>query len=159
MDKLIKLLENNSRLSNKELAVMLGETEEAVAEKISRYESEGIIRGYKTVVNWDKVDNEHVTALIEIKVTPKRGHGFEEIAQRITQLDEVESLYLMSGAYDFAVMITGKTFQDVAMFVAKRLSPLDSVLSTATHFVLRRYKDMGIELSPVSGDDRGIVSL
>ncbi len=159
MDKLIKLLENNARLSNKELAVMLGETEEAVAERISRYENEGIIRGYKSVINWDKVDNEHVTALIEIKVTPKRGHGFEEIAQRITQLDEVESLYLMSGAYDFAVMINGKTFQDVAMFVAKRLSPLDSVLSTATHFVLRRYKDMGIELSPVSGDDRGIVSL
>lgn len=159
MDKLIKLLENNSRLSNKELAVMLGETEEAVAERISRYENDGIIRGYKTVINWDKVDNEHVTALIEIKVTPKRGHGFEEIAQRITQLDEVESLYLMSGAYDFAVMITGKTFQDVAMFVSKRLSPLDSVLSTATHFVLRRYKDMGIELSPACGDDRGIVSL
>ncbi len=159
MDKLFKLLENNARLSNKELAVMLGETEEAVAERISRYENEGIIRGYKSVINWDKVDNEHVTALIEIKVTPKRGHGFEEIAQRITQLDEVESLYLMSGAYDFAVMITGKTFQDVAMFVAKRLSPLDSVLSTATHFILRRYKDMGIELSPVSGDDRGIVSL
>ncbi len=159
MDKLIKLLENNARLSNKELAVMLGETEEAVAERIIRYENEGIIRGYKSVINWDKVDNEHVTALIEIKVTPKRGHGFEEIAQRITQLDEVESLYLMSGAYDFAVMINGKTFQDVAMFVAKRLSPLDSVLSTATHFVLRRYKDMGIELSPVSGDDRGIVSL
>lgn len=159
MDKLLKLLENNARLSNKELAVMLGETEEAVAERISRYENEGIIRGYKSVINWDKVDNEHVTALIEIKVTPKRGHGFEEIAQRITQLDEVESLYLMSGAYDFAVMITGKTFQDVAMFVAKRLSPLDSVLSTATHFILRRYKDMGIELSPVSGDDRGIVSL
>lgn len=159
MDKLIKILENNSRLSNQDIAVMLGETEQAVAEKICRYEQEGVIRGYKTVINWDKVDNEHVTALIEIKVTPKRGHGFEEIAQRITQLDEVESLYLMSGAYDFAVMITGKTFQEVAMFVSKRLSPMDSVLSTATHFVLRRYKDMGIELSPASGDDRGIVSL
>lgn len=159
MDKLIHLLENNARLSNADLAVMLGTTEEEVEKQIAEYENGGVIRGYKTLINWDKVDKEHVTALIEIKVTPTRGHGFEEIAERISQLDEVESLYLMSGAYDFAVMITGKTFQDVAMFVSKRLSPMDSVLSTATHFVLRRYKELGIELMPSSGDDRGIMSL
>ena len=159
MEKLINLIENNARLSNSELSAMLGISEQEVAEKISKLEDDGIIRGYTTLINWDKFDAQHVTALIEIRVMPKLGLGFDEIANRITQIKEVESVYLMSGAYDLAVTVKGKTFQEIAMFVAKRLSPLDSVVSTTTHFILRRYKDDGIELDPSNGDDRGTISL
>ena len=159
MEKLINLIENNARLSNSELSAMLGISEQEVAEKISKLEDDGIIRGYTTLINWDKLDAQHVTALIEIRVMPKLGLGFDEIANRITQIKEVESVYLMSGAYDLAVTVKGKTFQEIAMFVAKRLSPLDSVVSTTTHFILRRYKDDGIELDPSNGDDRGTISL
>lgn len=159
MDKLLKLIESNARLSEKELAVMLDTTEDAVREKLGTYESNGTIRGYCTIFNKEKIADERVTAFIEIKVQPKLGQGFDEIANRIAQLDEVESLYLMSGGFDLAVMLTGKTFQEVAMFVAKRLSPLDSVISTSTHFMLRRYKDSGILVDSPKIEDRGKIVL
>lgn len=159
MDRLLYLLENNPRLNNSELAVMLGISEEEVAEKISLYEQTGVIKGYKALIDKDKAHAQTVTALIEIKVQPKFGHGFDDIAQRISQLDEVESIYLMSGGYDLCCMVTDKSFQEVAMFVAKRLSPLEDVVSTATHFILKKYKEQGIFFSSAPKDDRGNISL
>lgn len=141
MDKLLKLLDTNARLSNAELAVMTGSTEDAVAKQIAAWEKDGVIRAYKALVDWDRTDREYVTAIIELRVTPKRDAGFEAIAQTIAAWEEVESIYLMSGGYDFSIVVTGRTFKEVAMFVANRLSTLDSVVSTATHFVLRRYKE------------------
>ena len=146
MDKLLKLLQENARFSNERLAAMLGITEQEVADKIEEYEKKGIIKGYQVLLNYDKIQPEQVTALIELKVTPKRNLGFEEIARTIMMYEEVESVYLMAGAYDLAVMVKGKTIQEIAMFVSKKLSTLDSVLSTATHFLLRRYKDGGAVL-------------
>lgn len=154
MDKLLKLLNEDARYTNSQLAVMLGITEEEVVAKIKEYEKEGVIKGYKAVVNWEKVDTDRLTALIELKVSPKKNFGFDEIAETIMRFDEVESVYLMSGAYDLAVTVTGKSFQDIAMFVAKRLSPLESVLSTATHFILSRYKQDGISFRNDKVDDR-----
>ena len=155
MDMLLTLLNENSRYSNKQLAVMLGITEAEVEEKIKALEENGIIRGYKTVINWEKVDKyDAVTALIEIRVSPKRETGFDEIASEIVRFSEVESVYLMSGGYDLAVIITAHTFKDIALFVSQKLAPLPSVLSTATHFVLTRYKDNGITMSDESADER-----
>lgn len=146
MDKLLKLLNENARLSCSQLAVMLNTTEHDVEERIAAYEKEGVIRGYSTIVNWEKADANHASALIELRVTPKRDRGFDEIAGRIMQFEEVESVCLMSGGFDLAVRVNGKSMQEIAMFVAKRLSTLDSVLSTATHFVLTRYKEGGVIL-------------
>ncbi len=159
MDRLLFLLENNPRLTNSELAVMLGVTEEEVAEQIKLYESTGIIKGYKAIIDKDKAQAQTVTALIEIKVQPRFGHGFENIAERIAQLDEVESVYLMSGGYDLCCMVSDKSFQEVAMFVAKRLSPLEDVVSTTTHFILKKYKEQGVFFIGKQKDDRGNVSL
>lgn len=147
MDKLLELLSENARLSTEQLAVMLNITPKQVSDKIEEYEKAGIIRGYKALVNWEKVDKNKASALIELRVTPKRERGFDEIANRIMQFDEVESVYLMSGGYDLAVKVHGKSMQDIAMFVMRRLSTLDSVLSTATHFILTRYKDGGVILN------------
>ncbi len=154
MDKLLKLLDTNARMSNAELAVVLGSTEEAVAARIAELERSGVIRSYKAVIDWERTDRPYVTALIELRVTPKRDLGFEGIAEQVMQFDEVESVYLMSGGYDLAVIVTGHTFKEVAMFVAKRLSTLDSVVSTATHFVLRRYKDDGVLFLGEKKDER-----
>ena len=154
MDKVLKLLDTNARMSNAELAVVLGSTEEAVAARIAELERSGVIRSYKAVIDWERTDRPYVTALIELRVTPKRDLGFEGIAEQVMQFDEVESVYLMSGGYDLAVIVTGHTFKEVAMFVAKRLSTLDSVVSTATHFVLRRYKDDGVLFLGEKKDER-----
>lgn len=153
MDQLLSLLSENARLSTKQLAVMLNLTEAEVAEKISAYEKQGIIRGYKALVNWEKVDKNKASALIELRVSPKRDRGFDEIASRIMQFDEVESVYLMSGGFDLAVKVHGKSMQDIAMFVMRRLSTLDSVLSTSTHFILTRYKDDGIVMNSEDEQD------
>jgi len=157
VDKLLKLLDENARLTNAQLAVMLGITEQEVKSQISQLERNGVIRGYKSVIDWDRTDRDYVTALIELKVSPKRDLGFEEIAETIMRFDEVESVYLMSGGFDLAVIVNGQTFKDIAMFVAKRLSTLDSVLSTATHFVLRRYKDSGVIFLGEEKDERGVL--
>lgn len=159
MDRLLYLLEQNPRLSNAELAVMLGVTEQEVAEQIQLYEETGIIQGYRAIIDKDKALTQTVTALIEIKVQPKFGHGFDNIAERIAQLDEVESIYLMSGGYDLCCLVSDKSFQEVAMFVAKRLSPLEDVVSTTTHFILKRYKEQGVLFMPPQKDDRGTISL
>lgn len=159
MDRLLYLLEQNPRLSNAELAVLLGVTEEEVAEQIQLYEDTGIIQGYRAIIDKDKALAQTVTALIEIKVQPKFGHGFDNIAERIAHLDEVESIYLMSGGYDLCCLVSDKSFQEVAMFVAKRLSPLEDVVSTTTHFILKRYKEQGVLFMPPQKDDRGTISL
>ena len=159
MDKLLSLIEKNPRLSNKEIAVMLGAEEKDIEEKIRLYEETGVIKGYRAMLDKDKANAQTVTALIEIKVHPKFEHGFDEIAQRISQLEEVESVYLMSGGFDLCCMVTDKSFQEVAMFVASRLAPMDSVMSTATHFILKKYKEQGILFSEPLKDDRVNISL
>lgn len=154
MDKLLKLLDSSARLTTEQLAVMLGRTEQEVADQMAELERSGAIRAYKALIDWDRTDREYVTAIIELRVTPKRDTGFDSIAQAIMRLEEVESVYLMSGGYDLSVVVTGRTFQEVAMFVAKRLSSMDAVLSTATHFVLRRYKDQGVMFLDEPKDER-----
>lgn len=155
MNQLLNLLNENARLTNAQLAVMLDKSEAKVADAIASYEKQGIIRGYKAIINWEKVpSNNQVTALIELRVTPKRETGFDTIAHRIMEFEEVESVYLMSGGFDLAVMVHGQSMQEIAMFVAKRLSTLESVLSTATHFVLSRYKEGDVILNSEIPDDR-----
>lgn len=159
MDKLLELIEKNPRLSNKEIAVMLGETEDEIAKQIRLYEQSGVIKGYRAMLDKEKANAESVTALIEIKVQPKFGHGFDDIANRIAQLEEVETIYLMSGGgFDLCCMVSDKSFREVAMFVANRLSPLDGVVSTATHFILKKYKEQGVFFTSAPQDDRGIIS-
>ncbi len=153
--KLLKLLNRDSRTSVSDLAVMLGMTEEEVASQIKEMEAAGIIRGYKAVVDWERLDGAYVSAIIELKVTPKAGLGFEDVAAKVMKYPEVESVYLMSGVYDLNVVVKGKTFHEVAKFVAKELSTIESVTSTATHFVLRRYKEMDVELMGDDRDERG----
>jgi len=153
--KLLKLLNKNSRTPLEELSTMTGLSVEQVAAEMDQMEKEGIIRGYKAVIDWERMDDSYVSALIELKVTPKAGLGFEEIAKKVMKYPNVESVYLMSGGYDLCVIVKGKTFQGVAMFVAKELSTLESVTSTATHFVLRRYKELDVELCDGNNDDRG----
>ena len=155
MEKLLNLLDQNARMSNAQLAAMLGRTEAEVEAQIAELEKNGVIRAYKAVIDWDKTDREYVTAIIELHVTPKKDLGFEGIAETIMNFREVESISLMSGGYDFSIVVNARTFKDVAMFVAKRLSPLDSVVSTATHFVLRRYKENNVIFLDEKKDERG----
>lgn len=156
--KLLKLLNKNSRRTDSELAVMTDRTEEEITREIAELESNGTIRGYKAVIDWERLDNTYVSAIIELKVIPKAGLGFEEVAKRVMKYPEVESVYLMSGGYDLNVVVKGKTFQEVAMFVAKELSTIENVTSTTTHFVLRRYKELDVELMDDKADDRGSFS-
>lgn len=142
-EKILAVLEKNARMDQKELAALLGEPEDAVAAEIAAMEKEKIIGGYHTLIDWDKIGADKVIALIEVKVTPQRGMGFDSIAEQIYRYPEVQAVYLMSGAFDFTVILEGKTMREVAQFVADRLSPLEAVLSTATHFVLKKYKDHG----------------
>ncbi len=158
MDTLIKLLKQNARLSCKELAAMTGMSENAVEDKIKALEHEGVIKGYSAIVNDEAADKNTVTAFIEVKVTPKADCGFDDIARTIMMYDEVESLTLMSGAFDLAVTISGTNYKEVALFVAQRLSTIDGVISTATHFVLKRYKEKGIFIENEADDERGFVS-
>ena len=156
-EKLIHALEENARLSNEELAAMIGATPEAVAARLDELQSSGIIMGYRAIIDWEKAGQDSCAARIELKVTPKMGMGFEEIAYTVAQFDEVQSVYLMSGGYDLALTVTGKNFKDIAMFVAHRLAPLEAVVSTATHFVLKKYKEKGILVSFDEKDEREVV--
>lgn len=158
-EKLLNLIEENARLSSKEMSVMLGISEQEVESEIKALEDNGVIKGYKAIVDIEKTNSETVSALIEIKIQPKYGHGFNDVAERISKLDEVESVYLMSGAFDLAVMVTDRSFHEVAMFVAERLSPLEGVVSTATHFILKKYKEKGVFFNAEQKDDRGTISL
>ena len=154
--KLLKLISKDSRISTADLATMLGISEDEVRAEIAEMEHEGVIRGYKAVIDWDRLDSAaYVSAIIELKVTPKAELGFEDVAAQVMKYPAVESVYLMSGVYDLNVVVKGKTFQEVAQFVAKELSTLESVTSTATHFVLRRYKELDVELLGSGKDERG----
>lgn len=155
MDKILNLLEEDATLTAKQLAVMLDKEEGDIKKSIETYEKDGVILGYKTIIDWDKTDKEYVTALIEVKLTPQKDRGFDKVAEKIYNYSEVQSLYLMSGAYDLAVFIEGKTMREVAYFVAQKLAPIDSVVSTATHFVLRKYKDKGVVYGAIEEDLRG----
>ncbi|MCI8501457.1 MAG: Lrp/AsnC family transcriptional regulator [Oscillospiraceae bacterium] len=154
MDQLLSLLNENARFSSKQLAAMLGTTAEEVEKQIASYEKQGIIRGYKVLLDHERLDEETVQAIIEVKVSPKRDLGFEDIARRIMSYSEVDTVYLMSGGYDLLVILECRTFKDIALFVQQRLAALDSVLSTATHFVLVRYKEKGVVLCGEDSDDR-----
>ena len=156
-EKILAIIEKNSRIDLKDLAALLGESEAAVANEIAEMEKENIICGYHTMINWDNTGDEKVIALIEVKVTPQRGMGFDKIAERIYQYSEVTSVYLMS-AFDFTVIIEGKTMREVAQFVSEKLSPMDSVLSTATHFVLKKYKDHGTVMCGKAEDERMMIT-
>ena len=144
MEQLLELLQGEAKLTPAQLAVMLGEREEDVVKAIQRYEKEGVIKGYHALINWERTDIHRATALIELRVSPQKDTGFDEVAGRVMNFPEVESVYLMSGGYDLAVTVTGKTMSDIAMFVSRRLAPIGGVLSTATHFVLTKYKDGGV---------------
>ena len=153
MDKLISLLKENARFSNEQLATMLDTTPEDIESRIRKLEKEGVIKGYTVLLDYEKLESESVVAIIEVKVMPKRDLGFDEIASRISEYSEVDSVYLMSGAYDLALIVECRTFKDVAIFVQQRLASLDSVMSTATHFVLVRYKEKGSVLCETGFDD------
>lgn len=139
--KLLRLLEEDCTLNRAQLAAMTGMTEEEVQAAIKKYEEEQVILGYKAIVDWDSTDREAVTALIEVNVTPQREEGFDRVAERIYQYDEVESVYLMSGSYDLTVIISGRTLREVAEFVGQRLATIEDVTGTATHFILKKYKE------------------
>lgn len=149
MDKLLKILAENSSYTTKQLALMLNEPEDYIIHQIKEYEDSGVIRGYQAMVNWDAVKDAGVMAIIELKVTPKKEKGFDEIAEKIMMFDEVSSVYLMAGAYDLALVVKGETIQDVSSFVAKKLSALEGIVSTATHFMLKRYKEGSVVLVDV----------
>lgn len=156
--KILSMLEKNSRLDLKEASILLGIPETDIANEIAEMEKEKIICGYHTLINWDKTGEEKVTALIEIKVTPQRGLGFDKIAERIYKFSEVSSVYLMSGGFDFTVIIEEKTMREVAQFVSDKLAPLEAIQSTATHFVLKKYKDYGTIFEETVRDERMLVT-
>ena len=155
MDTLLKLMETNAHLTPSQLAVMCDMKAEEIESRIKEYEEKGVILGYKTLVDWDKTDREYVSAMIELKVSPQKDLGFDRIADRICMYPEVQSVQLMSGGFDLLVLIEGKTMREVSNFVFNRLAPMDGVVSTATHFVLKKYKDKGVTYSHEEEDKRG----
>lgn len=157
-EEILTFIEKNSRVDLKELAIIVGTDEVTVANEMAAMEKERIICGYHTLIDWEKTSSEKVTALIEVRVTPQRGQGFDSIAERIYNYPEVQSVYLISGAYDLLVILEGKTLRDVSSFVSDKLSTLDTVLSTATHFILKKYKDYGTIFGKKSKDERMLVT-
>ena len=146
-EEILRLIEGNSRIDLKEAAILLGMEEAEVVNAIAEMEKEKIICGYYTMIDWDKTSEDRVTALIEVRVTPQRGSGFDDIAERIMKYDEVKAVYLMSGGFDFTLLIEEKSMKEIAQFVTNKLSTLDSILNTATHFILKKYKDYGTILA------------
>ena len=157
-EELLAIIERNSRIDLKELAVILGVEEIDVVNELAALEAEGIVCGYHTMINWEKTSIDKVTALIEVRVTPQRGLGFDTIAERIYKYPEVRSVYLISGGYDLMVILEGKTLREVSNFVSDKLSTLDSVLSTATHFILKKYKDHGTIFNQKIEDEREMIT-
>ncbi len=157
-NELLEIIQHNSKITTVDLAALLNSDEETIAQEITACEKEKIICGYHTLINWDKTNRDKVTALIEVQVTPQRGQGFDKIAERIYRFKEVTAVYLMSGGFDFTVIIEGKTIKEVALFVGQKLAPLESVNSTATHFVLKKYKDYGFILEKTKKDERMAVT-
>lgn len=154
--KLLSLIENDATLTADELATLLGEDKAAVAERITELENNGTILSRQALIDWDKTDREYVTAFIEVKIQPQRDCGFDKVAERIYNYPEVKSLYLMSGGFDFVVMIEGKTMREVALFVSQKLATIEFVTSTSTHFVLKKYKDKGVIYKSPEIDERGV---
>lgn len=154
MDNLLKLLQENARETSDTLAKELGTTEEDVDNRIKAYQDEGVIRAFKAIVNEDRLDTTDVRAVIELRIRPRQDGGFDSIAARISQFDEVESLFLMSGGYDLLLFVKGETLHEVAGFVSARLATIEGVLSTATHFMLKTYKDQGVLMESESNDER-----
>lgn len=157
-EELLSLIEKNSKMSLKELAVLLGADELEIANEMEALEKEGVICGYHTLIDWDKTKCEKVTALIEVRVTPQRGQGFDKIAERIYKYPEVRSVYLISGGFDLLITLEGKSLKEISAFVSDKLSTLDSVLSTATHFILKKYKDHGTILDKKHEDEREVIT-
>ncbi len=157
--EILKLIEKDARITAEEIAVILGADKEAVKAEIAELEQAGIIRGYKGIIDWERAQSQAVSAVIEVKVTPKAEFGFEEVARRIAKYPEVESVYLMSGQCDLQVIITGSTFSEISNFVAKELAFIDSVTATSTQFIMSRYKEFGTELGEDITDERGVISL
>lgn len=156
--EILKYLEKHSRVNLDELAVLLGVEEAAVANEIAEMEKEKVICGYHTLIDWEKTNEDKVVALIEVRVTPQRGQGFDRIAERIYNYPEVKAVYLISGSYDLLVTLEEKTLKEVSQFVSSKLSTIDSVLSTATHFVLKKYKDHGTIMVPKKDSERMLVT-
>ena len=160
VNDILSILDNaNTKLSNEKIAAMLGKDEAEVADIIKGLEKDNIIVGYKTMINWEKTDRDLVTSIIELKVSPQRGEGFDKVAEKIYKYPQVKSLFLMSGSYDLCVIIEGQSMKDVAMFVASKLAPMDNVLSTATSFVLKKYKDDGLVFYNDEEDSRQVITL
>lgn len=157
-NEILRYLETNSRVNLAELGVLLGVDEVTVANEIADMEKEKIICGYHTLIDWDKAGVETVTALIEVRVTPQRNQGFDRIAERVYNYPEVHAVYLISGGYDLLVTLEGKTLKEVSRFVSEKLSPIDSVISTATYFILKKYKDHGTVLVPKKESERMLVT-
>lgn len=155
MNEILKMLENDARLTPEQIAVMTELDKGDIKNAIQEYEEKGVIVAYQALIDWDKTDREYVSAVIELKVTPQRDRGFDHIAEKICRFPEVKSLCLMSGGYDFQVILEGKTLREVALFVTSKLSTIDDVISTATHFVLRKYKDHGVIYEIPEVDERG----
>lgn len=157
-EELLSIIEKNSRIDVQELAVLLGVEETDVVNELADMEKEGIICGYHTLINWEKTSQEKVNALIEVRVTPQRGQGFDSIAERIYKYSEVHAVYLISGGYDLLVSLEGKSLKEISSFVSDKLSTLDSVLSTATHFILKKYKDHGTIITKKNEDEREMIT-
>lgn len=157
--QVLELIENDARLTPEKIGVMLGKSADEIADLITALEDDGTVMGYKALVDWDKAGKESVTAFIELRVTPQADRGFEKIAERIYNFPEVRSMHLMSGAFDFLLLIEGRTLKEVALFVAEKLAPIEGVLSTGTHFVLRTYKDKGVvfRAEPEKDEREGIL--
>jgi DNA-binding Lrp family transcriptional regulator len=159
VEEILEILENNSKATPEDIAAMTGKNLEEVKDAIKKFEKDNVILKYNTLINWEKTSKEVVTALIEVKVTPQMGEGFDKIAERIYKYPEVKDCYLMSGGFDLTVIVEGKSMKEVALFVAEKLAPLDSVLSTSTHFVLKKYKDKGTIFEKGPQDDREAIVL
>ena len=157
-EQILNLIEKNSRIDVAELALRVGVDEATVLNELEAMEQERVICGYHTLIDWDKVGVEKATALIEVRVTPQRGMGFDKVAERIYNYPEVNSIYLISGGFDFMVIIEGKTLREVAQFVSEKLAPMDTVLSTKTNFILKKYKDYGTVLAKPGKDERELVN-
>ncbi len=157
-EKILTFIEKNSRIDVKELAILVGVDETVILNELEAMEHERVICGYHTLIDWDKVGVEKATALIEVRVTPQRGMGFDKVAERIYNYPEVNSIYLISGGFDFMVIIEGKTLRQVAQFVSEKLAPMDTVLSTKTNFILKKYKDHGTVLAKPGKDERMLVN-
>lgn len=157
MEEILEILEKNSRYTDEEIAIMSGKTVEDVREAIRDFEEKSIIAGYTTLINWENTGKETVTALIEVKITPQRGVGFDKVAERIYKFSEVKACYLMSGGFDLTVIVEGKTMKEVALFVSQKLAIQEYVLSTATHFILKKYKDHGTIFKSKQIDNREVI--